>query len=94
MKYSCRYKNNPSFPYNNLKKPKNANIKEKVEKKENFSDKESSLFNSILLPIESFLGRKVEFEDILLLIIIYIVFTEKEKENNTLLLCLLFVLLN
>ena len=87
MKYSCRYKNNPSFPYN---QPKTDH----KEKKENFSDKESSLFNTFLSPIEAFLGRKVEFEDILLLIIIYIVFTEKEKENNTLLLCLLFVLLN
>jgi hypothetical protein len=91
MKYSCRYKNNPSFPYN---QPKTSSKTDYKEKKENFSDKESSLFNSFLSPIEAFLGRKVEFEDILLLIIIYIVFTEKEKENNTLLLCLLFVLLN
>lgn len=95
MKYSCRYKNNPSFPYNKLKTPKNLNCKtEKCEKKENLSDDKSSLFNSILSPIETFLGRKVEFEDILLLVIIYVVFTEKEKENNTLLLCLLFILLN
>ena len=53
----------------------------------------SSLLNSILSPIENILGRKIEFDDILLLGLIYIIFTEKNKENNTLLLCLLFILL-
>ena len=54
----------------------------------------SSIIKSVLSPIENLLGRKIEFDDILLLGIIYVIFTEKNKENNTLLLCLLFILLS
>lgn len=88
MKYSCKYKNNPTFPYNKIKttrkKPENSDVS-------SFST--SSFLESFLSPIENFIGRKIEFDDILLLGIIYVIFTEKNKENNTLLLCLLFILL-
>ena len=90
MKYSCKYKTNPSFPYT-----KHLLTKKDVKKSENTdvsSFSISSFFNSLLSPIENLLGRKIEFEDILLIGIIYIIFTEKNKENNTLLLCLLFIL--
>lgn len=88
MTYSCRYKNNSTFPYkNNISKTK------KSEKADVSSFSDWSFFNSFLSPLEKFIGRKIEFDDILLLGIIYIIFTEKNKENNSLLLCLLFVLL-
>lgn len=91
MKYSCRYKNNPTFPYNKTNSQKRA---EKNSEKTDVSNlSESSFVSSILAPIENFIGRKIEFDDILLLAIIYVIFTEKNKENNTLLLCLLFILL-
>lgn len=89
MTYSCRYKNNPSFPYN-----KSPHRQENEKKADVSSFLGSSFFSSVLSPIENIIGRKIEFEDILLLGIIYVIFTEKNKENNTLLLCLLFILLD
>lgn len=92
MTYSCKYKRNPIFPY---KTSDNLNIHtHQKNKNKEPSHKESSIFDSILSPIENILGRKIEFDDILLLALIYVIFTEKNKENNTLLLCLLFILLN
>ena len=90
MKYSCKYKTNPSFPYNKeLLSKKEA----KTEQKADVSSFSNLRFlDSILSPIENLIGRKIEFEDILLIGIIYLIFTEKNKENNTLLLCLLFIL--
>jgi len=88
MTYSCKYKHNPNFPYNKLK---SSSLKR--EKADVPSVSNSSFINSILSPIEKILGRKIEFDDLLLLAIIYVIFTEKNKENNTLLLCLLFILL-
>lgn len=91
MVYSCKHKNNPTFPYN-----KQKTCVESIKKTENAdasSVSASTFFSSILSPIENFIGRKIEFDDILLIAIIYVVFTEKNKENNTLLLCLLFILL-
>lgn len=86
MRYSCKHKNNPTFPFNKTKC-------KKTEKQDVSSSSEATFFSSFLSPIENLLGRKIEFDDILLLGIIYIIFTEKNKENNTLLLCLLFILL-
>ena len=91
MTYSCRYKNNPSFPY--TKTIPNKNDKKKSENSDVSSVSDSSFLSSILSPLENIIGRKIEFDDILLLVIIYVIFTEKNKENNTLLLCLLFILL-
>ena len=91
MTYSCKYKNNPSFPYNKISHNKKND--KKPEKPDVSSISDSSFLSSILSPIENFIGRKIEFDDILLLGIIYVIFTEKNKENNTLLLCLLFILL-
>ena len=90
MKYSCRYKNNPTFPYT-----KTITCKKDGKKTSNTDaskQTEISFFDTILSPIENILGRKIAFDDILLLAIIYVIFTEKNKENNTLLLCLLFIL--
>jgi len=90
MTYSCRYKNNPSFPYKKTNSHKTHSKNDEKADVSCFSG--SEFFNSLLSPIENFLGRKIEFDDILLLAIIYVIFTEKNKENNTLLLCLLFIL--
>ena len=92
MKYSCKYKNNPSFPYNKV------NYHKRISECEQNADAASvsglAFLDSFLSPIEKFIGRKIEFDDFLLIIIIYVIFTEKNKENNTLLLCLLFILLD
>ena len=92
MTYSCKYKTNPAFPYNK------TNTQHRSEKKSENADVSSlsdmSFLSSFLSPLENILGRKINFDDILLLAIIYVIFTEKNKENNTLLLCLLFILLN
>ena len=92
MKYSCKYKNNPTFPYNKLKNTYKTSKERPNSDVSSFST--SSIIKSVLSPIENLLGRKIEFDDILLLGIIYVIFTEKNKENNTLLLCLLFILLS
>jgi len=92
MKYSCKYKTNPSFPYNKEMPTKNTPKKRENTDVSSFST--SSFLSSILSPVENFIGRKIEFEDLLLIGIIYVIFTEKNKENNTLLLCLLFILLS
>ena len=89
MTYYCKYRNNPTFPY-----ASSSILRSDQQKKDEPSLFESSLFNSIFSPIEKLLGRKIEFDDILLVVIIYVIFTEKNKENNTLLLSLLFVLLS
>ena len=108
MTYSCRYRNNSSFPYSkrtiqnkNAKSSKKTDsppqencYREKDEKKEQSSFLDSSFLRSFLDPIEKLIGRKICFDDILLIILIYILFTEKEEEsdNKTLLLCLAFIL--
>ncbi len=91
MTYSCRYKTNPSFPYTKI--PTQQKNGKRSEKADVSSFSESSILSCFLSPIENILGRKIEFDDILLIGIIYVIFTEKNKENNTLLLCLLFILL-
>jgi len=91
MTYSWRYKNNPSFPYKKTNFHRKATLNSENADVSSFSG--LSFLNSILSPIENFIGRKIDFDDILLLAIIYVIFTEKNKENNTLLLCLLFILL-
>lgn len=106
MNYTHSYRNNPSFPYSK-RKISNHSQSEKIEqkttqkstvstKKEQYSSLNSSFFNSILLPIEKLIGKKIEIDDLLLLLLIYILLTEKETENDskTLLLCLLFIILN
>ena len=77
-------------------KPPLGNIQEKSSKQKNSSTFLSKILPSLstaLEPIEKILGRKIEFDDILLVVLIYVIFTEKEGENNTLLCCLLFILL-
>jgi len=63
------------------------------DKRNAIFDKAFHSISTVLEPIEKILGRKIEFDDILIVVLIYIIFTEKDSENNTLLLCLLFVLL-
>jgi len=91
MTYSYKYKQNPAFPYTKVYST-NKNFK-KSENPDVSLFSINSFFSSFLSPIENFIGRKIEFDDILLIAIIYVIFTEKNKENNTLLLCLLFILL-
>ncbi len=93
MTYSCKYKNNPTFPYTKINHL-HTNHNKNHTKKETPSENENSLFNSFLSPIEKFLGRKIEFDDLILVAIIYVIFTEKDKDNNLLLLCLFFILLS
>lgn len=92
MTYSCRYKTNPYFPY--IKPNTYKTYNKKAENSDSSLFSASSLLTSLLSPIENIIGRKIEFDDILLVGLIYIIFTEKNKENNTLLLCLLFILLS
>ena len=104
MNYSYNYRNNPSFPYSKRKitkkiitetipPKKEENIKETKKEQSSFLD--SSFIRSFLSPIEKILGRKIEFDDILLVLLIYILFTEKDNENDnkTLIIALLFILL-
>lgn len=90
MKYSCKYKTNPFFPYDKKHSSKKEELNNSNADVSSFSG--FNFLDSILSPIENLIGRKIEFEDILLIGIIYVIFTEKNKENNTLLLCLLFIL--
>lgn len=103
MTYSHNYRNNPSFPYSKRKIAKKTISQttftkteepKKEIKKERSSLLDSSFIHSFLSPVEKMLGRKIEFDDILLVILIYILFTEKDTENDnkTLILCLLFIL--
>lgn len=72
--------------------PKNEK-KQQTESKNDFFNKTLDSASAILEPIEKLLGRKIQFDDILLVVLIYIIFTEKDTDNNTLLLALVFVLL-
>lgn len=63
------------------------------ESKNAFFDKAFDSLSTVLDPIEKLLGRKIQFDDILLVVLIYIIFTEKDNDNNTLLLALVFILL-
>jgi len=79
---------------------KNTPSPEKHQEKNSRQDKRNAIFDkafhslsTVLEPIEKILGRKIEFDDILIVVLIYIIFTEKDSENNTLLLCLIFILL-
>lgn len=71
--------------------PKNE--KKQTKSKKDFFSKTLESASAILEPIEKLLGRKIQFDDILLVVLIYIIFTEKDNDNNTLLLALVFVLL-
>ena len=65
MKYSCKYKSKPSFPYN-----KDSVSTKEATNSSNTDVSSVSDFNflsSLLYPIENLIGRKIEFEDILLI---------------------------
>ena len=74
MKYSCKYKTNPSFPYQKDSSSKKISPPKKPYK--------ASYWESFFAPVEKIIGRKIEFDDILLIGIIYIIFTEKNKEKR------------
>ena len=103
MTYTCRYKNNPMFPYSKkthkLKKGQPLKSTASNTSKDDFFYPQkgnfyfSGMFNKFLTPIEKMLGRKIHFDDIILVALIYLLYTEKDDENNTLLLCLIFILL-
>lgn len=104
MNYKCSY-NNSTFPYNRANK--NSNNPQKSSSVDysvdNFSSSKtahqqhasnifSSFLNNALSPIEKAIGRKINFDDLLLIALIYLLYTEKDNENNLLLLCLIFLL--
>lgn len=101
MNYKCSYKNS-TFPYNHSKKcqkkePENVdscvdNSFDKNKRNPSVSNIFSNILESILSPIEGAIGRKINFDDLLLVALIYLLYTEKDNDNNVLLLCLLFLL--
>lgn len=109
MTYNCKYRSNPSFPYQHTIKKHTYNKKsqetfvscnksdEKEEKSKSFFDRvffDKAFIKKLLSPVENFLGREVCFDDLLLVVLIYLLFTEKENEDKTLLICLFFILLD
>lgn len=103
MTYTCRYKNNSIFPYSNkphkLKKGQPVKSTACNTSKDDFfytkkgNSSFAGIFDNFLAPIEKMIGRKINFDDIILIALIYLLYTEKDDENNTLLLCLIFILL-
>ena len=47
-----------------------------------FSNIFPSILSSILSPIEKSIGRKINFDDLLLVALIYLLYTEKDNDNN------------
>jgi len=102
MTYKCRYKNNPIFPYSNkfhkLKKGQPLKSTSCSTSDTSFSShykiNKTGLFDKLLSPIEKFIGRKIDLDDIILVALIYLLYTEKDDENTTLLLCLIFILID
>lgn len=101
MNYKCSY-NNSTFPYNHRNKNKQPSYNVSEEKKIEFENEKnppvenifSGILSSILSPLEKMIGRKINFDDLLLVALIYLLYTEKENDNNILLLCLIFLLFN
>ena len=104
MNYRCSHKSS-TFPYNCSRKTThqkentqyvNSSL-DKSEKSENCKNPSASnifanLLNNLLSPIEKAIGRKINFDDLLLIALIYLLYTEKDDDNNLLLLCLIFLL--
>jgi len=91
---TCPSAQNTEKLHKNVEPPKQKQQKNsRQESKNAFFDKALDSLSTVLEPIENFLGRKIQFDDILLVVLIYIIFTEKDNENNTLLLALIFILL-
>ena len=102
MNYRCSY-NNSTFPYNqshkkNTQKPETTvfcvdNSVDNVKKgNPPVSNVFSNILETLLSPIEKYIGRKINFDDLLLVALIYLLYTEKDNDDNILLLCLLFLL--
>ena len=101
MTYKYRYKTNPIFPYQTnthklkkrqpLKNISHSTFEDNFHYKNTFNN--FPLLNKILEPIEKMIGRKINFDDIILIALIYLLYSEKDNENNVLLLCLIFILL-
>jgi len=93
--------NNCSHSSKPEKSPKHTVPPQKIQQEKNsrtepknaLFEKAFQSFSTVLEPIEKLLGRKIQFDDILLVVLIYIIFTEKDSDNNTLLLSLIFILL-
>ena len=81
MVYRCRYKKNDLFPYKNKKKLNGCTYKS------------NTFFEKFFSPFENIVGRKIDFDDIILVFLIYLLYTEKDNDNTTLILCLLFILI-
>ena len=102
MNYKCSF-NSSTFPYNQSDK-KSTKKEEKIvsfvdnsinnmyDKNPHISNVFSNILESLLKPIEKYIGRKINFDDLLLVSLIYLLYTEKDNDNNVLLLCLLFLL--
>ena len=101
MTYTCRYRNNSMFPYSpkihKLKKGQPLKSTASDSSKDDFYNRKKfnslGFLDTILAPVEKMIGRKINFDDIILVALIYLLYTEKDDENTTLLLCLIFILL-
>lgn len=102
MTYTYHKKRNSPFPFGRRRKskkkaPPSCNCNKPVIEAPCRHKKSSPLFNgalaSILKPIEQRIGRKVDFDDILLVALIVLIMTNKEDDDLTLLICLGFILI-
>jgi len=101
MNYKCSY-NNSTFPYNHSHKKStqehktSASVDNSVNDMYNKNSIASNVFSnileSLLNPLEKYIGRKINLDDLILVALIYLLYTEKDNDNNVLLLCLIFLL--
>ena len=101
MTYTYHKKRNSPFPFGRRRKskkkaPPSSNNKPIIEAPYRHK-KSSPLFNGaldfIIKPIEQRIGRKIDFDDILLVALIILIMTNKEDDDLTLLICLGFILI-
>lgn len=102
MNYRCSY-NNSTFPYNHSHKKSTQEhktsassvdnpVNDMYNKNPSASNVFSNILESLLNPLEKYIGRKINLDDLILVALIYLLYTEKDNDNNVLLLCLLFLL--
>ena len=102
MTYTYHKKRNSSFPFGRRRKskkkaPPSNNSNKPIIEAPCRHKKSSPLFNGaldfIIKPIEQRIGRKIEFDDLLLVALIVLIMTNKEDDDLTLLICLGFILI-
>jgi len=101
LTYTYHKKRNSPFPFGRRRKSKKkappSNNNKPIIEAPCRHKKSSPLFNGaldfIIKPIEQRIGRKIDFDDILLVALIVLIMTNKEDDDLTLLICLGFILI-